>query len=272
MHQTVLYVLLSLLGWQEPPVTPAPTPVPMVKVEPTIIGPKSTDPIPEGEPVPDGTRESPYVFNLGDKGKLLLGPQAPVVPADAKSGFTKVTWTIKYCPVDTEKLPSDAGIWFPTNKPGLYLVSVAGLTGTATEPVIFNLLAWFEIKGPNGPPIPLPPDDLLTQRIKAAFVGQPPATLKADADTLAAAVQATLNAIESKQVTTKFKAYDSFGAALASASWQVNRYPEVSKIADELFGGKLAGGPVGDMEITAERLPVIAAQLRAVIKGCRSVK
>ncbi len=238
----ILGLSLAVPTWADdppPPVGPPPPPVVTPIAPPAVTGPESGD----------GTQEKPFVFKVGDKGKLTL----------SGTKLTKVKWNLIAAPKDTEILPGDMVLWFPTNLSGKYILGVAGLAGEAE---VFNILVWFEIEG-TVPLTPLTDLQRLESRVRSAFKGHPEATMKADGETFAAAVAAVKAGIEDQSISSRFKAYDALNRALTTNGWPKSRYPELGILADELFGVKQPDTP-----ITPDRLPTITAQLGAIIKGC----
>lgn len=216
---------------------PEPTPAPIPPVAAAIVAPKGV----EG----DGTEESPFVFNVGDKGDLRL------------VGVTgKVKWTLKNAPADTEVL-ADMRLWFPTKITKRYVVSAAWMNGAEPD----GGLVWFEIKG-SGPSPPPVVEDSITSRVKAALAGQ-----KADADKFASACIEVAKPLEVGTITRLAVMESSLKAALDAVGWVPGKYPDLSKLAGELFGKN-----VPDRDLTADERATFVRQLRLISTACGGVK
>lgn len=198
----------------------------------------------------NGTRDVPYVFSLGSKGDLRLA-----------AATEKVTWELKDAPADTEILPDGKRLWFPTDTPGLYVAAAAWQDGD--KPGVS--LCWFEIKGPNGPPQPVPANQLAA-KLKAILVGP---DAKADAGKLAGLCGAIADALDAGQFKTMGELGAAWKSGQAASQWPPGKYsgmPDLIRtavpIADE------TNGPV---PIDATNRPSFVANLRLIEKTARAI-
>lgn len=241
------YLLLLLVPlspvWADPPAPPS--------------GPLSvTITSPAGVPG-DGSRLAPFSFACGSKGKLGVTTTAD-----------QLSWILDDAPLDTEVLPGDKLLWFPTDTPGLYVVFVSvsqPIEGPA--PPAGRLTAgarcWLEIKAANGP-APSPSPVTLKERMKAALKGPDAA---ADAVKFEAAVTVVADAIEQQQIRDTGQMEQALKAALDANQWVTGRYPLLSKLMGELFGENV---PVQTFTLTTRQSTT--ARLREIAQACRSLR
>lgn len=236
----LLFLLLPVLpAWADSPAV----------LSVTITGPAGS--------VGDGSRGSPFVFTRGAKGKLSAATDADLV-----------AWVLDDAPLETEVLPGDRMLWFPTDAPGLYVVflSVSKLTpAEAGSPnaVTAGARCWFEIKAPDGPEPP-PTPRTITERVRAALTGP---NAKGDAIKLEASVTAVAEALEQQKIRDTAQMESALQAALQANQWAVGRYPLLSKLMGELFGKDV---PARDF--TAESRLKTVSQLKEIAAACKGVR
>lgn len=205
----------------------------------------------------DGSRAAPFIFTRGAKGKLSVATDADLV-----------AWVLADAPLETEVLPGDRMLWFPTDAPGLYVVflSVSKLTPSEAGPpnaVTAGTRCWFEIKGPEGP-APSPSQKTIAERIRGALTGP---NAKVDAVKLEASVTAVAEALEQQKIRDTGQMESALRAALEANHWAVGRYPQLSKLMGELFGEDV---PARDF--TAELRLKTVAQLKEIAAACKGVR
>ena len=243
------YLLLFLLplgqAWADPPAR-APTPVPAVSV--AITGPAGV----QG----DGSRLAPFIFACGSKGKLCVTTTAD-----------QLSWILDDAPQETEVLPGDKLLWFPTDAPGLYVVFVSvSQQGEAAAPPVrltSGARCWLEIKPPPGP-APAPSPMSLKARVTAALKGPDAA---ADSVKFEAAVTAVADALDQQKIRDTGQMEQALKAALDANQWVTGRYPLLSKLMGELFGENV---PV--LTFTPETRQSTSARLREIAQACHSLR
>ena len=217
---TAAVILASSLALaQEPVPVPMPVPMPILTPATLVVSERVTG---------DGTRELPFSFTIGMKGDIRL----------ANGGPGEVTWVTTNAPAETEILDNTKRILFPTEIPGLYVVSPSWVEGTKSA----GLMCWFEIKGANGPPNPPDTAKRLSSQVKAAFVGP---NAKTDAKLYMSALDAVIDAMsdptKSAKIITIFDIQTAYKTSLDSVGWKAGSYPKLSVLAGDLFGA--AGTP-----------------------------
>ena len=237
----LLFLLLPVIpAWADPPPGP-------LKV--TITGPAGA--------TGDGSRQSPFVFACGAKGKLTVTTDAEIV-----------SWVLDDAPLETEVLPGDRLLWFPTDAPGLYVVflSASKLTPMEAGPpgaITTGTRCWLEIKGPDGP-APTPSTKTIAERVRAALTGP---EAKADAVKFEASITAVADALEQQKIRDTGQMESALQAALEANNWVTGRYPKLSKLLGELFGEDV---PV--KTFTAETRLKTVGQLREISAACKALR
>lgn len=186
-----------------------------------------------------GTRSDPFVFDSKVKPLLrIVGAPEPV------------EWDTKNCPTDTEAIGNV--LIFSLSEPGEY-ITYAGF-GTKHE------TAWFVIKSGTDPPKPEDPAAGLSRRVKTALAGNPQDAVKF------AAVMDSLN--EALPTINRLGEFESkMAKGLTAVNWPVGAYPDLSRLAGDLFGKQVA-----DRALTAEDRAEFAASLKALSAACKAVK
>lgn len=199
----------------------------------------SDEPVPSGDVITakvdgDGTRKNPFVFTLGSLGKLS-------VKGEAK-------WNIDDCPAECEVI--GGALLFPTDSPGEYHTFVEGKAAHA----------WFVIKGPNGPPVPVV--DTVASRVTKAFVGP---ESKADAGKWVSMWKAVRDELPRCATTGDF--YEASLASSDAVGFPVGKHPSLAVIMREVLPEK---GTSDDL--TTESRASLTAVLSEFIKGGEAVK
>lgn len=205
-----------------------PTPVDDLNV---IVAPK--------ECLGTGKRNDPFVFDSSTRCVLkLTGKSAPVV------------WDLEDAPKDIE--PLDRALVFSLAEPGNYLV-IAQFEGGFAK-------AWFEIKGPNGPPSPV---NELAARLRAALVGS---DAKTDAVKFAEAMRGVADLIEKNPPKVHKSLMAIWTTTLEAVEWPAKKYPLLPDV------GRLAI-PTADETTAIEtaQLAVIVANLRTLQKTAEGI-
>lgn len=185
----------------------------------------------------DGTRQTPFVFSTGSLGKLSIDGMAD--------------WTLDDCPIESEIL--DTSLLFPTDSPGVYHV-IAVVDGKAAH-------AWFEIKGPNGPPVPPKPVSI-SEQIAACFTG--PDAVK-DAKRFAVIVGAVKDSLSKCRDTADV--FDAWETAFIAAQWNATKYTRLKPIYYQTLPQQ------GTNEtLTPELMKSIESTLQQFIDGANSVE
>jgi hypothetical protein len=185
----------------------------------------------------DGTRKAPFVFPMGSLGKLAVGGDI-------------AKWNVDDCPMESEVLGT--ALLFATDVPGEYHTFVEGTSAHA----------WFVIKSGNSPPTPETELELIARRVKTAMTGNP-----GDAAKFAGMCNALAIALDADQVPTLESMSAKMDAALKAVGWPQGKYPDMSKLAGQLWGAGVESYPLD--ATTRKRF---SDQLRVIAKACLEVK
>lgn len=194
----------------------------------------------------EGKRKDPFVFDATTKCFLTL-------PTSADTGLNKLEWDLEDGPPDAETM-GDMGkiVVFSLTTPGLYQVSARWDGGWAK--------AWLEIKTSGPPPPPSPQSDI-DKRIKAAFIGS---TAVPDAVAFGKVATGMANALDAGDIKTTETFAAAWEAALKKVGWKA-AYPDVTKLAGELFNGK-------GRDLSPEDIQDFSSKMKLLSVACASVK
>jgi len=184
-----------------------------------------------------GKRSDPFMFDVTTKPVLKLTGAAADLQWDTEDG-----------PADIEAIGNV--LVFSVAEPGEYVVFATWTGGKAK--------AWFRI-GPRGPPAPV---DQITSRVRAALTGHVD-----DAKVFATACDALAASLEADEIKTLGAMEDALAAGLKANKWPQGKYPDLSKLAGELFGSGVPDGP-----IDAAAKSRFIADLKTISKACGAVK
>lgn len=127
--------------------------------------------------------------------------------------------------------------------------------------------------GPRPPPKPddppLPVEDPITRRVKAALLGP---DAKADASKFSAVCSELAKALDANQIARLADLETKMKAGLDAVGWVPGKYPDMSKLAGELFGGTPGGEGVADRALTADDKATFSKNLKAIAAACAAVK
>ncbi len=226
----IKHVILSLLlispAAAQNPMPPVPLPVVQASLEaPGVSG--------------TGKRNDPYLFTTSTKCALRLTGPAPAA-----------VWDTSDAPTDFEVLGQVA--IFSLSEPGTYVVYVRGES--------WHSKCWFTIQSGTDPP---PPEDNISQRVKAALVGS---DAKTDAAKFGAVCTELAKALDAGSISRLAGMASSLKAGLDAVGWVPGKYPGMSTLAGELFGVD-----VPDRPLDVETKTRFVKHLKLISKACEEV-
>jgi len=203
-----------------------------------------------------GTRDDPHVFDTSTPCILSLPPSA-----------TKVTWHLKDGPPGAFVLTPNLVAFTLAEPRDDYVVHATWLDADATT--VSSSLVWVSVRSPSpGPgPGPSPLVPALAKRVNAAFVGQPPETILKDKDIFASTLTALVQEIDAGNVTKVSILYAKLDAGLKANKWTPQRYPDITALFGEMFGGSIGGPGVPDATLSPEWATRTSADLNIIIKA-----
>lgn len=195
-----------------------------------------------------GKKSDPFVFDTSTKCLLRFTGSAE-----------GIAWDTDDCPADFEVIDGKYGS-FSLATPGLYQTAVHG--GSVYSK------CWFEIKGPNGPPVPDDSGSSIARRVKAAFKGQPIVVgQSSDTSRFQAVCDELAKSIDAGKVPKQSDFEKQMEAGLNAVGWPKGKYSDLTALCAELFDG-----PDNDWTLTAENKAAYVTSLRAISKACGEVK